>query len=379
MGSGYDLGLQSAQLKSYGVSIDGEALTNSQTVHLKVKYDISSFKITGELLFKDLSSLVERLPIRGGNTVSLSMTDFDKVPNLEHGLTVVDVQYTRDQDGAILTKLILIDPITVTAMQMYNEMSWSSANMIEIIDHVETLKPSLVGKKKNFCPPPPPHSNFCLPLHVSFNSVMHWLARNNNKMFYQTRTEFVIQPIEKIQAKPKKGDKFRYKTPNPNYRRRIFEFNASIGKEFAATAFQPTGKIASQVPSFKHAKWASNSFSSAREKVNGKGNYPEPMASTGAKHYYKTDNHVQLLVDHLWEKNAIGDLELEILVPGQFATNIGDIVEVKMDNYTYHDKPEFNLNGLWLITKLVDVVRPPDFIQRITLSRTKYTKQVNKE
>ena len=43
-----------------------------------------------------------------------------------------------------------------------------------------------------FSPTGPKHENFVMPLHVSFNTVSHWLAKNNNVMWYQTRTDFVI-------------------------------------------------------------------------------------------------------------------------------------------------------------------------------------------
>lgn len=368
-------GSQSNILKNFAVSIDGIKLTNGQLDSLTVKWNVDSFKIVGSLSFTDTTGLVEELPIRGGNTVVLAMTDFDDVVSKQK-FKVMEVSTTRGVKNPSVS-LSLVDPITTSAMQMYNEMSWDSADMIEIIDHVETLKPSLTGKKKNFVSSPPKHKNFVMPLHVSFNVVMHWLAKNADVAFFQSRESFVIQPFKKLFKQGKKGDKFRLKTPNQQYRRSIYEYNLKMGKELQASIMQPTGKIASFDPANKHSKHTDESFSSAREKLGETpafGLTADKQTETGAKYFYKSDYHVKETSSQQWMKHAYKDVQLEILVPGQFGTNIGDIVEVEMDNWRLQSTPEKNMTGLWLITEIVDVINPPDFIQRITLSRSKYFK-----
>jgi len=369
----YELGLQSNQLKDFSVTIDGTKLTNSQVVTIRMKWTIDNFKIIGEVMFKDLSNIVENLPIRGNNTVVMAMTDFDDVVSSQ-SFKVTDVSYSRLQSGEPLTILKLVDPITLTAMQMFNEMSWASEHMINIIDHVETLKPSLSGKKKDFCPPPPPHKNFCMPLHVPFNVVTHWLARNNNVMWYQTRKDFVIQPIKELFGRGKKGKKFRYKTPNNLYRRKIYEYNSNFGRLIEANAFQATGKVASFDPGNKHSKWTSNDFKGALGKLSSTGTTDLDLPGTGNKHFYKTDYHIKENVDFMWGKNSYKGVSLEMLVPGQFETNVGDIVELDLVNYNKPTEPEANINGKWLISEIVDLITPPDFVQRITLVRAKFSK-----
>jgi len=371
----YKSGIQSNILKDFSVSIDGTKLTNAQINDMNVVWDVDSFKIIGMLSFTDLTGLVEELPIRGGNKVVMAMTDFDDVVS-KQSFIVSNVSTTRAVTNPVVT-LDLIDPITVSAMQMYNEMSWKKADMIEIIDHVETLKPALSGKKKDFCPPPPKHKNFVMPLHVSFNVVMHWLAKNADVAFFQNREAFVIQPLDKLFKRGKKGDKFRLKTPNQQYRRNIYEYNLKMGKLFGANVLQPTGKVASFDPANKHSKHTDNSFKKA---LGDLGQTPafgltaDDQPGTGAKYFYKSDYHVKEHTAHQWKKNAFKDVQLELLVPGQFATNIGDIVEVEMDNWLLQSTPEKNMTGLWMVTEIVDIIKPPEFIQRLTLSRSKYFK-----
>jgi len=369
----YEIGVESNMMKSFKVKIDGEVLTNGQVISIRMKWDIDNFKVTGKLVFLDFSNLVEDLPIRGNNTVSMAITDNDDVPSTQ-SFKVVNVGYTQTKDGKVLTVLDLLDPITVATTQMYNEMSWDSEHMIGIIDHPETMKPLLTGKKKDFCSPPPPHKNFCLPLHVPFNVVTHWLAKNANVKWFQNREAFVIQPIKELFGRGKKGDKFRYKTPNNAYRRRIYEIKNDFGGMLNANIFQATGKVASFDPSNKHSKWTNNDFKGALSKLSSPGKTAVDLPGTGARHYYKSDYHIDKVVDSMWEINAYKDYQLEILVPGQFATNVGDIVELDLVNKKDPNKPEANMNGLWLITEILDIIQPPDFVQKITLSRAKYSK-----
>jgi len=369
----YELGLQSNGLKDFSVTIDGVQLTLSQTKSLKMKWNINNFKVLGEIVFEDLANMVENLPIRGNNTVVMTMTDFDDIPSKQE-FKVTDVMYTRTKKGHPAVKLTLVDPITLTAMQMYNEMSWKKEDMVNIIDHDETLKPDLVVKKKDFFSPEYKHENFVMPLHVPFNVVAHWLAKHNNVLWYQTRDDYVLQPLKELFGRGKQGEKFRYKTHNMLYRRRIYEYRANYGKLIETNAFQTDGKVASFSPDSKHAKWEVNSFKKSLEDISSTGLTPQDLPGTGDKHFYKSDYNIKEVTEFMWQKNAYKGLELEILVPGQFDTNIGDIVELDLVNYNKDTEPEANINGLWLIEEIVDLINPPDFVQRIKLTRAKFSK-----
>ena len=370
---GYELGLQSNQLKDFSVSIDGTKLTNTQILSIKIKWNMNNFKIIGEVSFDDFSNLVENLPIRGDEEIVMAMTDFDDAVSKQK-FKITDVQYTRVQSGKPVVKLLIMDVVTVKAMQMYNEMSWKKADMIEIIDHDETLKPSLTGKKKNFASGLPKHKNFVMPLHVPFNVVTHWLARNNNMMWYQTREDFVIQPLKKIFGESKKGDKFRYQTPNASYRRKIYEYKANFGKVVESNAFLPNGKVASFDVTKKDPKWEKADFKGALDKISSKGAKDAKLPGTGDKHFYRTDYNIKESTEFMWGKNVYKTLELEILVPGKFDTNIGDIVELDLVNYTKNTEPESNLNGEWMIMEITDFITPPDYVMRLVLVRAKFAK-----
>jgi len=368
----YFLGQQANALKNFDITIDGIKLTISQIKSVKIKWNINNFKISGEIIYSDIGNIIENLPIRGENEVILSMKDFDDKISTQI-MKVIDVEYTMSSSGIPTVKLVLLDPISIAAIQMYNEMSWKKESADKIIDHEETLKPLLVGKNKDFGSPNEKHENFVIPLNVSFNVVAHWLARHNNMMFFQNRTDFIFQPLNKLFSKGKKGDKFRYKTVNTAYRRRIYEYNVNMGKLLETNLFQPDAKVASFDIGNKHSKWTNETFKDALEEVSSKGSIDPKLTSTTNKHFYKSDYLIKDVVDFMWQKNSYRGLELEILVPGQFDTNIGDIVELDIVNYNKHTQPEANINGEWLIQEIVDVIRPPDFLQRITLARNKFS------
>jgi hypothetical protein len=370
---GYELGAQANQLKDFSVTIDGVKLTSAQVTSIKMRWEISSFNVVGSIVFRDLSNLLEGLPIRGDNTIVMAMTDFDDVVS-KQSFTVVDVGQIRTKSGDPAVILKFIDPISLTAIRMFNPMSWKSENIQGIIDHPETLKPSLTGKKKDFCPPPPNYENFVMHLGVSFNVTMHWLAKKDNVLWFQSREAFIMQPFKELYGRSKKGDKFRYKTPNNAYRRRIYSYDVIFGKVLDVNRTQPTGKVTSFDSYSKAPVIASESNSGSQSKLSSTGNTPQSVTPTGERHYYKSITHVSSYTEHMWSKNSHKDVELVILVPGQFATNIGDIVELDVVNYNRTEEPEYNINGEWLVTRIVDNITPPDFFQRITLSRAKFSK-----
>jgi hypothetical protein len=63
---------------------------------------------------------------------------------------------------------------------------------------------------------------------------------------------------------------------------------------------------------------------------------------------------------------------LEVLVPGKFDNNVGDIVDVDLINFFTKVEPEKNVSGSWLVDEIIDVIQPPDFLQRIVLVRGKF-------
>jgi len=370
---GYKPGMEQNKLKDFAVTIDGIKLTNSQIKDITIRWCIDNFRITGSMSILDPSGLVEELPIRGGNTVILSITDYDEIVSKQE-FKVMGVTTSRGVTEPIVT-LELIDPITYIALGMYNEMSWESETIIGIIDHSETLKQYLKGKSKDFGTPPEPHKNFVIPLHVSFNVIMHWLARNADYMLYQTREDYVIQPLKTLFTRSKKGSDYNYKANNQQYRRNVYDYNLNMGNDFNAITMQPTGKIASFDPNNKHSKHTDESFSSARKKLSETASFglkEDSQTITGAKYFYKSDYHVKETTSQQWMKHAYKDLTLEILVPGQFGTNIGDIVNVDFSNWLLKMGPEKNINGNWLILEIIDIIKPTEFAQRITLGRSKY-------
>jgi len=368
----YTKGSQSNILKDFSVSIDGIKLTNGQINEIKIKWNVDGFKVSGILSFTDLTGLIEELPIRGRNDVILSMTDFDDVVSSQ-AFKVVEVRTSRETSSPFV-ELDLIDPISLKAMQTYNEMSFKSEDMVSIIDNKETIGEELVGKEKDFCETSK-HKNFVMPLHVSFNVVMHWLAKNADVLMFQTRKDFVIQTISELFSREQKGDIFLLKTPNQQYRRNIYQFKLIMGKEFSTSVLQPNGKVASFDPNNKHSKFTENNYEASIANIEENTNFGlvvDEKANTGAKYFYKSDYHIEETTANQWSKNSYKGVQLELLVPGQFGTNIGDIVKVEIDNWLLQSTPEKNMSGMWMVTEIIDVINPPDFIQRLTLSRSKY-------
>lgn len=368
----YELGLQSNQLSNFSVSIGGVNITNSQVVEMKVKWNIENFKIVGWLAFRDLSSLVEKLPIRADTEIILAMTDHDDVVSKQK-VKVVDIDYQRTQSGQASVVLKFVDTATIEATKLYPEISWAEVDVGGIINHDDTLKPFFDYKTVDFASSLPKFKQFCMPLNVPFNVTMHWCAKNSNTFLFQTRENIVIKPIKELFAGEVKGDKFYYKSPNNTYRRKIYELKTNYGKMVEANAMQPTGKVASFNSDSKHAGYVEESYADSIEKVASPGKVSPELPATGARHYYKSNVNIEEATEFQWAKNAYKSLTVEMIVPGQFGTNIGDIVELDLVNVSDTKSPESNISGKWMIIEIVDIIRPPDFVQRMILARAKYT------
>lgn len=369
----YVKGGQSNTLKDFSVDIDGVKLTQSQVLNIKVKWSIRDLKIIGQLTFVDETDMVEETPIRGGNVVTLSMTDFDDEVS-KQTMTVVGVEYTRGQNQAYIVNLDLLDPTSVAALGMYKEMSWAKVGMDEIINHDETLKPLMADKKTDFGSPKNKHEFFVMPMDRSFYKVCDWLKHNNNMLFFQNRESYFLKFYKDLFGGSKKGDKYIYKPNNERYRRTIYELHSKFGNLVEANTLQPKGKVYSLDIFKKEPQETKEDYQGIINKIKSKGKTAHEFGDTGDKHYYSTEFHVEEITEFMYAKNSYKDVRMEILVPGQFATNVGDIIEVDLVNFFTGKEPEKNLNGEWLVEEIVDVIQPPDFVQRITLVRAKFSK-----
>jgi hypothetical protein len=370
---GYVKGNQTNHLKNFSVTIDGIKLNQSQIYQLKIKWSMTDFMIQGFLSFIDETSLVEEIPIRGGNIVMLEMTDADD-ELLKQKMEVVNITYQRAKSkDSYIVNLELIDIPSMKALGTYKEMSWEKVDMIEMIDHPETLKPFLTDKEKDFGPPPPKHENFVMPLDRSFYKVTEWLKNNNNMLFFQDRKKYYIQPISYFNAKgPLDSDPYIYKPHNQNYRKSIYELETDYGNKITAHALQPKGKNNSMDIFEKHIKYEEEDYQGIISKVGSKGSTPNDYGDTDVKHFYSSDYHIKERTEFMYAKNGFQDLTLEILVPGRFKTNAGEIVKVDLINMFSLREPEKNISGMWLVKEIVDYIQVPDFVQKLVLVKSKF-------
>ena len=370
------LGLQSNHLKGDAyVVINGVNIAMSQILNMQIYWSIYSFPITGTLTWMDHTDMVEKMKLRGGESVAFVMTDYDDKPFVQT-FQIIDVRTTRSKNNAPIATIKLMDIESVSAMNLYPEKSWKSATMKEIIDDPDTMKPILTSKKKDFGDVSFKHEDFVVPMNINFLTVTDWLVQHNNYLFFQNRESYVIQDWKELFQRPTKSsspeDRYRYKTPNEAYRRKITEYKYHWGDMLSAETLQPTGNVASFDITNKHRKYTIESYQGAVEKLKSSGSTPHSFGSAGPKHFYKVDNTIEKAVEWQWSKNANKDLEIEILVPGQFKTQIGDMVWMEMAPWARDADKEFNVYERWLVSGIVDTLTPPDFIQKLTLVRAKF-------
>jgi hypothetical protein len=369
----YQVGLKSNQLKSLNVTIDGIALTQSQILGIKIKYSITGFKITGELTFQDFSNLVENLPIRANNTVVFNAEDTDGNKNTET-LKVIEVKYSKSDNGTPVLLLSLMDNESLSAIKSYFIKSYKEVTCDKIIK--ENLEKVLVSKKIDFTETQYKYSNFVVPSHVNFNILMHHLAKTNNMFLYQDREHYHLKDFSDLLGQKSEDKPFMYKTPNSNYRRRIYQYSVHNANMYNKLVYQPVTEFKSFSTNEKIPVTTKVEPKVILDKINAKstaGTVANELPESDTKQYYRTSTAIDTLAENSLAKNIYQDISIEILVPGDFTNNVGKIVTLDLVNNTEHTEPDANLSGEWLIQEIVDIMTP-DFIQRITLVRSKYSK-----
>jgi len=364
---GYTLGIESNQLKSWHCDIDGINLTYTQVLLIKIKESINNFNILGTFVFVDLTDIVSKLPLRGGNKITFNLKDFDDV-EYNAIFYVIDIYLNMMENGNNIVSLKIIDEISYNTLKMYRHLSWNKCNILDIINHKKTLKDLIKDKKQDFFKPINIYNNFVMNLSVPFNSIIKYLAKKDNVKIFQTKDSFIIQPLEELNNKEPKGDKFIYKTPNIAYRRNIYHYKTNFGKVLQNTLLNPVTKNCSLdtengieeqdiVPNKNVNNLSSESGTSTEVQTETKYTYNPTFKSSSNE---KSDRNTQKL------------LEIEMLVSGKYDNNIGDIVELDLVDTTEKITPEKNISGKWLITEIVNNYIQPDFFQKITLTRPKY-------
>lgn len=368
----HTLGVPTSSLNSFNVTIGGNKITLAQVMELTILWDIRGLAVKGTIAINDYTSFTEQKAIRGGEVVVMDMEDNDGNPCKEE-LIVINVSHTRNVGGDYIVLLDLLDPLSVGAIQLYPEKSWESENMVNIIDDSDTLGPLLDTKSKNFGAPPINHENFVVPLNMSFNVVIGWLMKYNNMMFFQNRDEYIMKTPADVVSDSDLGATFLYKPNNMHNSYAVSEYTAKYGNMVQSDLLQPMTKTASFDILDKQAKFTEEDYESQIDKIGGFGSEAHNFGvGENPRHAYKSDYHVIEQVDNQYQRNGFFEEEMIIMVQGRFEHQIGQEVEIDFVSKYDETSPDKNISGSWIISEITDIVIPPDFVQRITLSRTKF-------
>jgi len=368
---GVPKGIASNQVKAFKITIDGSEITLPMVQSFKLKWGITDIRVTGELLFHDVQSFVEEIPIRGGNTVVITMTDYDNMI-MVHTMEVVKVDYTRTQNSSYIVKLILLDKVTVSALSKSPSKSWASVKMGDILNDPAVLKTEMIDKTIDFDSSDGESKNFIIPKDRSFYKVIIYLKENYGQLYFQTRTSYKVKSFKSLFSQSPSGDKFVYKPNNQNYRRSIYEMNSDFGDKVKSLVYQPNLNTKDYNTDTKEEESISSDSSTVSDDIGSTGTKPADYGERDTREDSKTSNS-KTRTEYNQQKNGYNDVKLEILVPGKFSNNVGDIVEVDLLNFYTKIEPEKNVSGSWLIDEITDVIQPPDFVQRLVLVRSSFT------
>lgn len=369
----YVMGMETNKLKDFSVQIDNIRLTQSQIVSFKMQYSIDRLRTNAILTFRDETALVQDIPIRGGNTVKALMTDFDGNKS-EEEFIVISVSYSRDKNGSLVTVLELLDVLSINALKLYPQKSFLLANMTSIIDNDKTLKPFLNKKIKDFSNQEYKHNNFVIPLNKSFNAVIEYLVKNNNYLFFQTRTHYKIKSYKELFKQSPSESKYYFRTDNQHYRRNILEYNVTMGDTIDTIILQPDIRSHSYNIMNKGYNFIEMDKNKIIDTYYSEYNKPDYSnnANTGRKFQYRSHDTINNFVNYIYSNNSSDNIIVEMLVPGQFSTNVGDIVELDLISTKDETSPEPNINGKFLVKEIIDIIQVPEYLQKIILIRPNY-------
>ena len=327
-------GNESNHIKAFNCDIDGVKIILSQVHSLKLKWSISDIKVTGELIFHDETSMVEEVPIRGGSTFTMSITDYDDVV-MTHVMEVTKVDYTRAQNNKYINKLMLLDKVTIAALGKNPELSWAMTTQNEVIEAV--IGGDLVGKGKDFEASPTIEEFFCIPKDRSFYKVLTYFRENNAQLFFQTRDNYKIKTFASLLGQGATGDKFVHTPNNKAYRRSVYEMNTKFGDKVKSLVYAPN------INTKNYDKVTKETLPEMTDSAT----IPDQLSSPGATksdHGYKdfredskTKNSM-VRNEYHYKKNSYDDIKLEVLVPGKFENNVGDVVPLDLVNFLWRLK-----------------------------------------
>jgi len=350
----YKRGIESNIFKEFKITIDGIELTQGQIISLKINWDMEHMKVMGELVMLDPSDLVEENPLRGNNLIIMNIIDYDDVLFF-HKFKVVKVRYKRTQEGDYSVVLEFLDLITLEHIKTHRPKSWASINIRDIIEDNEVTSGHMNEKRHIYTPKKLfAYKNFIIPTNNNLNSVLKWLANDNNLYFFQSRDTIYLEYLAFFLARPPKKAPYIYKTNNIYYRENVYEFEANQGDILNKSIYQANSNL--------------NSIAKGKNIITSKLVNSDTL---GSKEYYIPTKN-KAYIDYIIKINRYKNNKLEILVPGQFSNNIGDRVIIDFVNLFRSVGPEKNLNGYWLIKEIVDLFLIPDYVQKLTLVRSKY-------
>jgi len=368
---GYNIGVQSNHFKEFSLTIDGIKIVEEQIISLMINWDINHFKITGSLSWKDGSCMVEETPIRGGNTVVINMTDFDGA-SYSGNFKVLNTNYERSTDFYIST-ISFIDTESFNILKLYPTKSWLQATMVQIIDDAKTAKPFLTSKGKEFNDPGLMHENFVVPQNKNFYWTIEWLKQRNNRLMFQNREKYIIDDFNTLINKGVKGKPYYFKANNASYKRNVYEYSVKNSDFIKNIATMPNVEFPYFNVDYKHKQQTKGSYADASGAIGGQGTLND-FSSNGDKFSFISNTNFEETKDFYFQKNALSNLVVEILVPGQCKTNLGDVVCLEFDNLFEGKGPEKNIKGKFLIVGLTDIFQNPEYLQKLTLARPKWFK-----
>lgn len=365
---GYIKGNQSNILNDFKIKIEGRDITQSQLISLTIKWSMEDMKVLGNMVFIDETSLVERIPIRGGNKVKIELEDSEG-KSMSQEMDIVSVSYTRAQSQSNVVTLMLMDSTSTTALNSFKGIGWSNVNMEGIVNSLIT--PLAKNKTPSFGIPTEPLKDFIIPLNMSLYKLTTWLKDNLNLFVFQTRDSLVTKSLGEIFDKSSDTEEYVYKPNNQGYRRAIYEYSTNYGNKVEENSLQGDSKMFSFDPLNKGLKETSQSFSNVVDNFS-KGLPAIKAPSIGSKYYYMSDQIVKKASESLIAKNAYKNVKLELLVAGRFSVNVGDNIKVNLASLITEKDPEPNISGDWLVSEITDIINPPDFIQRMVLTRANF-------
>lgn len=366
-------------LRDNVILIGDEVLKLDMFDSFEIYWDLHELYVHGTFIFRDEGNIFETNKISTNSTIHIYGKDLiDKEMNMD--FIIMDISEIRSKSPTYKTHVVkFIDPVMFNIMKLFKSKGFPEKKKIKDI-FLEYYK-SLDNKKwvERFTQKEVKwlikkdltlEHSYIVPADRPLVTILVRILSDNDILFFPRRDDFIAIEHKMLLSQKVREGTFEFMPTNSKYTYRIGDITNNSAKGTASNMILPNAKEFTYDYNAKRANISKLSYDKIQE--DGKLGTNDPglvKEQEGDKILY--NSHGNSSYQEMYRRYTNKMFEIDIVVPGTFNNQIGDLVEVNIPTNAFGDTDiDKNISGEYLITKVTDKFIQSSFVQLLTLSRS---------